>query len=80
MRFEYSQSHVPDLGIHQPTEVICADVKVTNPLKKNFLGCQRDAERGAKVAFANSFEEKSAELEGSDFRANEAPERYPVTR
>ena len=48
----------------QPTEVICADVKVTNPLKKNFLGCQRDAERGAKVAFANSFEEKSAEVLG----------------
>ena len=46
------------------TQVVDVPAASDNPFKKKFLDIQRDRERGAKVAFANSYEEQLAVVKG----------------
>ena len=61
---EHSASHIPDVGVHQGDDVICADTKCVNPLKKAFTDIKRDAQRGAFVSLANTWEEQFAVVSG----------------
>ena len=61
---EHSASHIPDVSVYTATDVHHLDIKGTNPFKRGFTSVQRDAQRGATVLLANTWEEQRSVVLG----------------